>query len=794
MPRPVVGFLRSLVVALALLTPLTVTADPGRQPQPTPIVSQPNQILVRFQPDAPAADVARLLAAYPPLSEVTGVYRLSVADASTALADLRAEPSVAYAIREQVVGLRWPGRAARARAGAILAPQAVDNVGAVTATATATATATPTPTATATLPVLATATPTATATGAPAASSTPGATSTATTTATATMTPTAPPPPILSRFWLSDTRFGPVPAGAAEQMGRCNGPRFNANSTVYINVNYENLPEQQLRAQLFSLGFNMRDDEVLGAITSPLVTVKTTGSVAWPLSTLNLPVGCYETRVVSSDPNTRVPIPLRFQIVTAPTEDSFYPRELWQWDHTRAYQGAATADIKATGAWNITTGDSTVVAVISTGADTSHPEFAGRLAPGYDFVYRKPDADDDFGYGTFLTGLIAANARNNASLCGEPCDMVGVNWGAKIMPLKVTALVSTPNGDEWQAPVGAVIEAMAYARTHGARIILVSLPIDANGLEAETERAFRTEISAAAAANILVVAPVGDLNSGAGPDARLLPAGVPGGLPLAVSATDESDRHWEAAYAREYVDLSAPGRTTLYSSNIRNSTWCPGCLDPDYADGDTAVAAAQVAGAAALVWSVNPNLSALQVQAILKTTADKVDTANHPYDDLTDITPRNNWVGAGRLNVEKALWETPHDMRGAFTTPGVTALQAGRQCTRLLNTRTGAVTWTVRVAPGDEDWVSVSGPYSSRGSRVTPDMQGDLPSYADVCVDLGAGANQRPLGAFYKPRLSVRSAMPLATPREMTVEIPVDTMPARLFLPLLQANGQPPTS
>jgi len=27
----------------------------------------------------------------------------------------------------------------------------------------------------------------------------------------------------------------------------------------------------------------------------------------------------------------------------------------------------------------------------------------------------------------------------------------------------------------------------------------------------------------------------------------------------------------------------------------------------------------------------------------------------------------------------------------------------------------------------------------------------------------------------------------------MTVEIPVDTMPARLFLPLLQANGQPPT-
>ena len=790
MSRPLVGLLRSLVVALALLTPLTVAADPGPQPEPTPIVSQPDQILVRFQPDAPAADMARLLAAYPPLSEIAGIYRLPVAAASTALADLRAQPSVAYAIREQVVSLKRPaGLAAlppaRTGVGDTLTPLSINDV----ATATATPSASSTPGATTT----ATATPTATATGTLAASSTPGATTTATATATATTTPTAPPPPSLSRFWVSDTRLGPVPVGAVEQMGRCYGPRFNANSTVYINLSYENLPEQQLRAQLFSLGFNMHDDEVFGAITSPLVTVKTTASVAWPLSTLNLPVGCYETRVASSDPNIRVPIPLRFQIVTAPTEDSFYPRELWQWDHTRAYQGTATADIKATGAWNITTGNNTVIAVISTGVDTSHPEFAGRLAPGYDFVYRKSDANDDFGYGTFLTGLIAANARNNAPLCGERCDMVGVNWGAKIMPLKVTALVPTPDGDQWQAPVGAVIEAMAYARTHGARIILVSLPIDANGLEAETERAFRTEVSAAAAANILVVAPVGDINSGAGPNARLLPAGVPGGLPLAVSATDENDRHWEAAYARDYVDLSAPGRTTLYSSNIRNSTWCPGCLDPDYADGDTAIAAAQVAGAAALVWSVNPNLTALQVQAILKTTADKVDTANHPYDDLTDITPRNNWVGAGRLNVEKALWETPHDMRGAFATSGVTTLQAGRQCTRLLNTRTGAVTWTVRVAPGDEDWVSVSGPYSSRGSRVNPDMQGDLPSYADVCVTIGDGANQRPLGAFYKLRLTVRSAMPLAAPREMTVEIPVDTMPARLFLPLLQANGQPPT-
>ena len=58
--------------------------------------------------------------------------------------------------------------------------------------------------------------------------------------------------------------------------------------------------------------------------------------------------------------------------------------------------------------WNYGyTGENITVAVIDTGVDLDHPEFAGRIVDGWDFVDNDPYADDEEGHGTQCAGTIA---------------------------------------------------------------------------------------------------------------------------------------------------------------------------------------------------------------------------------------------------------------------------------------------------------------------------------------------------------------------------------------------------
>src|SRR5690242_12367597 len=60
--------------------------------------------------------------------------------------------------------------------------------------------------------------------------------------------------------------------------------------------------------------------------------------------------------------------------------------------------------IEADAAHQITRGDGAVVAVIDTGVDASHPDLAGRLLQGHDFVDKDDIPQDGDGHGTHVTG------------------------------------------------------------------------------------------------------------------------------------------------------------------------------------------------------------------------------------------------------------------------------------------------------------------------------------------------------------------------------------------------------
>jgi thermitase len=97
-------------------------------------------------------------------------------------------------------------------------------------------------------------------------------------------------------------------------------------------------------------------------------------------------------------------------------------------DDTLWSQQYGPTRIQAPAAWDMTTGSSNViVAVLDSGIDASHPEFAGRILPGYDFV------DDDSPWtaaGTERTWQARSPRREQrAGVAG---------WlGSRIMPLRV---------------------------------------------------------------------------------------------------------------------------------------------------------------------------------------------------------------------------------------------------------------------------------------------------------------------------------------------------------------------
>ncbi len=87
--------------------------------------------------------------------------------------------------------------------------------------------------------------------------------------------------------------------------------------------------------------------------------------------------------------------------------------------------------MQAQSAWDITTGDpNLIVAIVDTGVANNHPEFAGRVLPGYNFVANNDNAYDDNGHGTHVAGIASAQGNNGQGIAG-------LSWQSKILPVKV---------------------------------------------------------------------------------------------------------------------------------------------------------------------------------------------------------------------------------------------------------------------------------------------------------------------------------------------------------------------
>jgi subtilisin family serine protease len=290
------------------------------------------------------------------------------------------------------------------------------------------------------------------------------------------------------------------------------------------------------------------------------------------------------------------------------------PNDPWyggQW-HLGAIAAPSAWDLESN-AWDV------VIAILDTGVDPSHPDLAGKLIPGFNFFDGNTDTSDPHGHGTMVAGSAAAIGDNGIGVAS-------VAWGSPIMPLRV----ASPSG--W-ATASSIGEAIIYAVDNGARVMNVSFGGVAASATITAAAEYATEHGG------MVIAAAG--NSGG------VESIAPNPFVLSVSATDQTDALATFSSRGNYVDVAAPGVSILTTG--RGGTYGP-------ASG-TSFSGAIVAGVAALILSVNPDLTASDVEAILAATAD--DLGSSGYDTS---------FGHGRVNAYQALLQ----VSGSPVPPGDT--------------------------------------------------------------------------------------------------------------------------
>jgi len=320
-------------------------------------------------------------------------------------------------------------------------------------------------------------------------------------------------------------------------------------------------------------------------------------------------------------------------------QDPLFERQ-WYLDNP-----ATGADIDAPEAWSITRGSpDIVIAVLDDGVDAQHPDLAGKLLAGRDFSGAEPldgavprHADDR--HGTAVAGIAAADGNNGLG-------MIGACPGCTLLPIRIDRnnALGTAAAFRYAVEQGAdiITNSWGYARAaHPDRFELVSAAIE---LAAQNGRGGRGAVVVFGLTNQAV-----DNCADEHFDLAALPSVI------AVGVADHLDSIGGSGYG-DCMDLVAPAkpryRGTLgtLTTDRRGSA---GYTGGDYHEsfGGTSAAAPLVAGVAGLLLSLNPQLTAAEVQRILEHSADRIDPARAQY-DASGFSPS---AGYGRLNAGRAV-------------------------------------------------------------------------------------------------------------------------------------------
>jgi hypothetical protein len=264
--------------------------------------------------------------------------------------------------------------------------------------------------------------------------------------------------------------------------------------------------------------------------------------------------------------------------------------------------------------WQFSQGAGVTVAVVDSGSGP-HPDLTSNLEIGRTFFSLiesegATDVDLDEGHGTHVAGIIGAVADNGIGIAGV---------APKVRLLPIHVLNADGSGDSRDVARG-----VRYATDSGARVINLSLggPTESSSLT--------SALQYAADKGVLIVAASGN---GYADSAPKWPAASD--LTLAVTSTDINNNVGIFAQRGDYIDISAPG-VSILSTSLGGYKLLSG----------TSMSAAFISGAAALLFSAQPTITAGEVRDILLRTAT----------DL-GVSGRDTTYGAGLVNLPAAFAE-----------------------------------------------------------------------------------------------------------------------------------------
>lgn len=241
-------------------------------------------------------------------------------------------------------------------------------------------------------------------------------------------------------------------------------------------------------------------------------------------------------------------------------------------------------------AWNLTTAEGVVIAILDTGADTDHEDLQANLVPGYNFVSDTSDIEDDYGHGTHVSGIAAAKIDNSKGIAG----MAG---NASIMPLKV----ADSGGNYTNADLA---QGIIYAADNGADVVNMSL----GGTHSQV---LEDAVNYAWEAGAFLCAAAGNKRE----ERSDYPAAYE--HVASVGATTSGDSRWQFSNYGESVAIFAPGggyEGILSTERGGYYGWRDG----------TSMACPQVAGLAALIASVYPEYTNQDVWEKMIASADTI--------------------------------------------------------------------------------------------------------------------------------------------------------------------------
>lgn len=309
--------------------------------------------------------------------------------------------------------------------------------------------------------------------------------------------------------------------------------------------------------------------------------------------------------------------------------------------------------------WLYTTGNKNItVAVIDSGVDTEHPDLKGNLLPlidvwaelGRQDIYNDLGANIDYagkdgnGHGTHVTGILGAIFNNNQGISGIVNNI-------RILPIKAS---------NYKGETSASTISRAILKAVENKVNIINLSI--GGPKSEGTQTLKDAVNKALESNILFISATGNesiRNKGLISDVTV-PAAYPG--VLAVGAINRKDQVADYSNGGDDISLVAPGGGSgglgdekIYSTFPTYKTYLSyrDKINGPYALlSGTSMACPHVSGAAALILSREPDLSAKKLRIRLLSTTNLL--SNKGFDKSS---------GYGKLNVYQSLTQKSDDKK-----------------------------------------------------------------------------------------------------------------------------------